>query len=173
MNRSSNATTVQCLGFLVFVFRLARIASVTFMIKYLSLPKHAFRLSLNAMKPIMFVFCILMSGLTSCQYTLPAPDDLLTHATWCDGYRTYQFKADGSFRMTNPQTEKVWSGSWFYRNASTRTELEIDLRFGPNNQIQIIQLKAIDCLSTKLSASWTDEIAHEIPVAWQACAVNQ
>lgn len=80
---------------------------------------------------------------------------------------TYRFGYDGIFEMNDSTSGQRWSGNWSYTQA--RTDLEINLHFGPNRLIQIIRLHTSQCTETSLTALWTDEIAKNIPVTWRAC----
>lgn len=116
------------------------------------------------MKSFLFVWLWL---LLSCEQHTPEPMDPLTKTAWCNGSMTYRFGSDGSFEMNSIPSGQRWSGNWSYTQA--RTDLEIDLHFGPNQLIQIIRLQTIQCTETKLTALWTDEIAQQIPMEWKAC----
>ena len=118
------------------------------------------------MKPFLLVLLWLLLG---CEQT-PEPIDPLTQTAWCNGSMTYRFGSDGSFEMSNSTSGQRWSGNWSYTQA--RTDLEINLHFGPNRLIQIIRLHTIYCTETNLTARWTDEIAHEIPVQCPVCKLN-
>ena len=121
------------------------------------------------MKPLLYVLLWLLLG---CEQRTPEPIDPLTQTAWCSGSMTYRFGSDGSFEMNNSTSGQRWSGNWSYTQA--RTDLEINLYFGPNRLIQIIRLQTIQCTETNLTARWTgtpdrDEIARDIPVQYQVC----
>ena len=112
---------------------------------------------------------ILTVGLfASCQNRPIEPEsDRLTSTSWCNGATmAYRFDADGSFTMRST-TGTVWGGNWSY--TQPLTDIEINLRYGPNRLIQIIRLQHIQRTDSTITAIWTDEIAKEIPVSWQAC----
>ena len=119
------------------------------------------------MKPFLLLLVWL---LLSCAQRIPEPIDPLTQRVWCYGSMAYRFGSDGSFEMTNSPLHQRWSGNWSYTQA--RTDLEINLHSGPNRLIQLIRLQTIHCTETNLTALWTDEIAHEIPVQCQVCQSN-
>lgn len=116
------------------------------------------------MKPVLFLLLWLLPG---CEQRTLEPTDPLTQKAWCSGSMTYRFGSDGNFEMSNSTSGQRWSGNWLYTQA--RTDREINLHFGPNQLIQIIHLPTIHCTEIKLTALWTDEIAHEIPVQCQVC----
>jgi len=109
---------------------------------------------------------LLLSCLDRELIEIAKPDAPFTN-TWCDNKRTsYNFTPDGLFTMYTT-TGESWGGHWSH--APNSADIEINLRYGPDQRIQIIHLRNISYDETQLTGTWSDEISRKVPLLWKPC----